>query len=395
MIDGDSTGQIKNSGSQVFPGFQPSNEVDRFRNSLGLYATLESEISDNFLVDIAGRFEEYSDFGSTINGKIAARYSFGGGLALRGAASSGFRAPNLQQLWFNSVSIQFVQTEAGLQPSRVLTAANADPVTKAFGIPELKEETSINLSGGLTWRPNNNWSVTADGYFIDIDDRIVLSSQFRASDGQIGSEVAEVLKPFEEQGVNAAQFWANAVDTETRGVDVVIVYGTRAGSGNLTLTAAGSWTETIVKQVNVPQSLAEKFSFGNQAQVANTLFNREEENRLEDALPRTNGVFTARYSLPYISLLGRLNYFGEVEYKPTNAANDETFAAKLLLDLDVGFEILDGFRLHVGANNALNTFPDKHQNPANINNGRFVYSRRVTQFGINGGFYYTKLAWEL
>lgn len=395
LIDADSTGRVKNSGSQVFPGFQPSNEIDRFRNSLGLYAALESDITDNFLVDIAGRFEDYSDFGSTINGKIAFRYATPGGFALRGAASTGFRAPNLQQLWFNNVSVQFVQTDAGLQPSRVLTAANQDPVTKAFGVPELKEETSVNFSGGITWRPNGQLSLTADGYFIDIKDRIVLSSRFDANDSQIGDEVAGILKPFEEQGVNAAQFWANAVDTETRGIDVVLSYGKPVGMGNLLMTLAGSWTETTVKQINVPQTLAEKFSFENQAQVASTLFNREEQNRLEDALPATNGAFSVRYTLPLVSFLGRVNYFGEVQYKPTNPANDETFAAKMLLDLDIGFQIMNGLRLHVGANNILNTFPDKHVKAANINNGRFVYSRRVTQFGMNGGFYYSRFAWEL
>ncbi len=347
------------------------------------------------MVDIAGRFEDYSDFGSTINGKLAVRYAAPGGFAVRGAASTGFRAPNLQQLWFNNVSVQFVQTDTGLQPSRVLTAANQDPVTVAFGVPELKEETSVNFSGGVTWQPNGQLSVTADGYYIDIKDRIVLSSRFDANDSQIGDEVAEILKPFEEQGVNAAQFWANAVDTETRGVDIVIAYGKRVGTGNLFMTLAGSWTETKVKQINVPQSLAEKFSFGNQAQVANTLFNREEKNRLEDALPATNGAFTLRYTLPLVTFLGRVNYFGEVAYKPTNSANDETFAAKMLLDLDVGFQVITGLRLHVGANNIFNTFPDKHQKAANINNGRFMHSRRVTQIRNNGGFYYTKFSWEL
>jgi iron complex outermembrane receptor protein len=402
-FDTTSSGAPKNPGSQVFPGFQPLNEVDRFRNSIGIYASLESDITDNLLVDIAGRLEDYSDFGTTVNGKLAGRYTIAQNYAVRGAVSTGFRAPSLNQLWFNNVSIQFVlDADNNLVPARVLTAANADPVTKAFGIPQLKEETSVNISGGFTARPTRHWSITADGYFITIDDRVVLSSRFSSGDAIIGEEVTAILEPFESQGVGQAQFWANAVDTETKGVDVVIAYNDRVGNGNLTLSLAGGVTETTVDKVNVAESLARNFSFDNQEQVANTLFNREEQNRLEDALPRQNGAFTARYTIPRWSFMGRLNYFGDVEYKPTNSANDpnftendETFGAKVLLDLDVGFEIVRGFRLSVGASNVLNTFPDKHTKETNLAQGRFIYSRRVTQVGMNGGFYYTRFSWTL
>ena len=404
-FDTTSTGAPKNPGSQVFPGFQPSNEVNRFRNSIAFYAGLESNVTDQFMVDIGGRFENYNDFGSTFNGKLAARYELVPNIALRGAVSTGFRAPSLHQVWFNNVSIQFLLDPATgqLEPKRVLTGNNRSPITKAFGIPDLKEETSVNFSAGFTAKPTDNLRLTADFYQINIKDRIVLSSRFSAGDPTIGSVVAEILKPFEKLGVSQAQFFANAVDTETRGVDLVAAFSQPMGDGTLSVTAAANFTLTKVVATNVPQQTVQIF---NQIEgrsptqeeldaFANTLFNREERNRLEDALPRQKFSLTARYSTRRLSFLARATYFGEIYYKPTNPKNDEVFSAKTIFDVDLSYEVMRGLRLSVGANNLFNTFPDKHKKPANISSGRFPYSRRVTQFGMNGGFYYARLSLNL
>ncbi len=393
-------GSPKNPGSQVFPGFQPSNEVDRFRYSYSVYADLEADFSDQFLLNIAGRFETYSDFGETINGKLAARYEFADNFAFRGAVSTGFRAPSLHQVWFNNVSIQFVlDANNNLVPARVLTGENNSPVTRAFGVPDLQEETSLNISAGFTARPTPNLSLTADVYRITINDRIVLTSRFSNSD----PIVAQILAPFESQGVGQAQFFANAVDTETTGIDVVAAYTTEVGSGSLTITGAGNLTKTEVQDTNIPQEMANIFAGGDLNAVRNTLFNREERNRLEDALPRQKGNVSIKYERGGYRVTARANYFGNVEYKPTNDANDETFGAKVLFDLNVSYEVMPGATVTVGANNILNTFPDKHCNDlasaqntcGNYSDGRFPYSRRVTQFGMNGGFYYARLGLRL
>lgn len=390
--DTTSSGAPKQPGSQVFPGFQPSNEVNRFRNSISAYAGLESQVTDIWMVDIGGRFENYSDFGSTFTSKIATRLEPFQNFALRGAVSTGFRAPSLHQVWFNNVSIQFVLDENNmLVPKRVLTGNNKSAVTKAFGIPDLKEETSVNYSIGFTARPVNNLSITADVYSISIKDRIVLSSRFSDSD----PVVAEILKPFEKSGVGQAQFFANAVDTKTNGIDVVAVYHTRVGKGRLTLTGTANKTKTEVEAINIPQSVADKFAGGDLEAVKNTLFNREEKNRLEDALPSTKASFSTQYQNGRLSILARATYYGKIHYKPTNPDNDETFSAKTLLDVDLAFEIMKGVRLSLGGNNILNTFPDEHQKTANRSGERFIYSRRVTQFGMNGGFYYGRLQFTL
>jgi iron complex outermembrane recepter protein len=390
--DTTSNGAPKNPGSQVFPGFQPSNEVNRFRNSISAYAGLESQVNDMLMVDIGGRFENYSDFGSTFIGKVATRFEPFKNFALRGAVSTGFRAPSLHQVWFNNVSIQFVLDENNnLVPKRVLTGANNSAVTKAFGMPDLKEETSVNFSVGFTVRPLSNFSITTDVYSVSIKDRIVLSSRFSDSD----PIVADILKPFERSGVGQAQFFANAVDTKTNGVDIVAVYHAMLGEGRLTLTGSGNITKTEVEATNIPEGVANKFANGDLEAVKNTLFNREERNRLEDALPKTKASFSARYTLGCLSASVRATHYGEIQYKPTNPDNDETFSAKTLLDVDLSYEILKGVGLSVGANNILNTFPDEHQKDSNRSGERFIYSRRVTQFGMNGAFYYGRIQFSL
>ncbi len=392
-FDTTSSGAPKNPGSQVFPGFQPDNEVDRTRNSIGAYVGLESEINDQLLLDGTVRFEDYSDFGQQVSGKFAARYEFIPNFALRGAISNGFRAPSLPQIWFNNVSIQFVlDAQGNLEPARVLTANNRSGVAKAFGVPELDAETSINISGGITAQPIDNLTVTVDAYFIEIDDRVVLSSRFSSTDADIGGIVSDLLLPFQAQGVSQAQFFVNAVDTETKGVDIVASYAIpELGPGDLTLSTAWNFTDTEVQRVNVPQSMADKFTGGDLDAVANILFNREEFNRLETALPTEKGILQARYAIPRWTFTGRWNYYGGVLYRPTDPANDEDFGAKSLFDLDVAFEFVPGATVVVGGTNIFNTFPDEHEKAANRSSERFPFSRRVTQFGTNGAFYYATI----
>ncbi len=396
-FDTTSTGAPKASGSQVFPGFQPSNEVNRFRNNISAYAGLESQISDRVQLDVGGRFEHYNDFGSTVIGKAAARFELSDGFAVRGAVSTGFRAPSLHQVWFNNVSTQFIIDPATnqLAPVQVLTSNNRSPVTKAFGVPDLKEETSVNLSGGFTWQPIQNLSITSDLYYINIQDRIVLTSRFASGTSGVGADVARILAPFAAFGVTQAQFFANAVDTETLGVDVVVNYATELQGGRLDLTGSANFTDTDVTDINVPQSMADVFTSGNLGAVEGLLFDREERNRLETALPRAKGSIGARYTRGRFMAGLRSSYYGSVEYRPTNMANDETFGAKALFDADVGIDIAPGVMLQVGANNVFNTFPDRHQKDANISSGNFPFSRRVTQFGTNGGFYYARLQFTL
>ena len=387
-------------GAQVFPGFQPSNEVNRTRNNVGVYAGLETEVIKGLNVDIGGRYENYSDFGDTVNGKVAVRVPLvGNALAVRAAASTGFRAPSLQQLWFSNVSSLFIPDGAGnLIPNQVLTSNNASPVTKAFGIPELKKESSINFSGGVTMRPLDNFSLTADTYFIRLKDRITLTNQFTTTIGTPPmpfQPVIDILQQF--QGVTAAQFFANAVDTDTTGLDVVADYAIdTGGAGTFILSAAANFTKTEVKEVHLPGELITKFGEQNRETLNNFFFDRLAKNRLEDSMPHQKGNAAVRYNFKGLSALVRGNYYGKVRFKPQAVplqgfANDEVFGAKVLLDVDLGYQITKNVNLTIGGDNVLDTMPDKNTKLPNISSGRFVYNRNVSQFGLNGAFYYAKL----
>ena len=173
-------------------------------------------------------------------------------------------------------------------------------MTKAFGIPDLTEETSVNLSAGITARPRANLSLTVDLYRITIDGRIVLTSQFSSLPSvepnlAIRARVAQILAPFQAQGVTTAQFFANAVDTKTLGADVVAAYATTLGGGTLNLTGSANFTKTDVERVNVPQAMADSFASGNLDTVRIRILNPEDRNRLEDGLPRRKGSVQARW----------------------------------------------------------------------------------------------------
>jgi iron complex outermembrane recepter protein len=380
-------------GAQVFPGFQPGNEVDRNRNNVGVYAGFESEIIKGLNLDVGGRYENYSDFGNSFIGKAATRIPVGKAFALRAAGSTGFRAPSLQQLWFNNISTRFINNSVTnqLEPVQVLTSNNESPITKAFGIPPLKEERSTHVSAGVTLRPLDNLSLTADAYLVRIKDRIVLTSTFPGGPAANGGNpiVDQILAPF--PGVGSAQFFANAIDTETRGIDVVADYAVDTGTGTVMLSAAANFTRTLVDQLNMPGSLVDRFGEANRAALETFFFGRLSTSQIEDSVPRQKGFLSARYNFQGLSALARANYYGRTRYQADLTVNDEIFGAKVLFDVDLGYQVTKNLHFSVGADNLLNTFPDKQTKASNISNNRFVYSRAVSQFGQNGGFYYGKL----
>jgi iron complex outermembrane receptor protein len=390
-IDGGATfgdpPQPKVPGAQVFPGFQPSNEVDRSRNNIGVYTGFESELIKGVSLDVGGRYENYSDFGNALIGKAAARAELVPGVALRAAASNGFRAPSLQQEWFSNVSTLFLANPVTglLEPSQVLTSNNLSPVTRRFGIAPLEQEKSLNLSGGVVLHPLENLSLTADAYFVRIKDRIVLTSQFPSTN----PAVAALLAPF--PSVSQAQFFANAVDTDTLGLDVVADYTLRLEPATLTFTASANFTKTEVIDVNIPATLVAAFADADPAALETYYFGRAARNRLEDAVPRQRATAAVNYAQGPLSAVVRANFYGKVKYKPDLPENDEEFGAKTLFDADVGYQLTPSLRLSVGAENVFNTFPDKNTKAANQSFGRFVYNRNVSQFGWNGGFYYARL----
>jgi iron complex outermembrane receptor protein len=385
-------------GAQVFPGFQPANEVNQSRNVLGAYVDLESDLTDKLLVNVAGRFENYSDFGSNFAGKLSARYKFADAFSLRGAISNGFRAPSVHQSGFSAISTVFISVPGqGLQPRQQGTFRNGSPVANAFGIPKLKAETSINISLGATSQITDNISLTVDAYQIDISDRIVLTGQFQRGTSPTGQLISHILDNAGQQEVNAAVFFTNAINTRTRGLDVVLTGNQPIGTGTLTFTLAGNMNRTEVQgDPKVSETLPPD-------QFGNVLFNRLERSRIEEAQPRSKYMVSLNYKVGSFGSNLRVTRFGQVAVRDAaNPALDETFSPKIVTDVSVNYLITKNINIVVGANNLFDVYPD----PLRVNQwatptrttvldntsfNRFIYSRNATQFGFNGGYYYFSL----
>ncbi len=398
------------SGSQVFPGYQPQDEINKSRTNLAGYVDLESDVTEKLLVHLAGRAENYSDFGSSVSGQAAARYSIIDGLALRGSIGNGFRAPSLQQRYFNSTSTQFV---SGL-PNQVLTVNNDNPIVRnqltdaqpGFGVAPLKQENSRNYSLGLTSRVAKTITLTVDAYQIDISDRIVLSSQFTRTNPIVNTILGTLP-------VSRVQFFANAVNTRTQGIDIVanerLVLGAKSRLG---LTAAANFNTTEVRSFNSSSSTINNDQTAGTTNLQNTLFDRQQRTRLESGNPRSKINLSANYGYGIFGIEARAVRFGEVQTKDADPARsnlDQTFAAKWISDLTLSAQIMKQIGLIVGVNNLFNVYPDKiiqnSRNAANnysvdpsqsytssldnTNRGRFVYN--ANQFGFSGAFYFARV----
>jgi iron complex outermembrane receptor protein len=201
--------------------------------------------------------------------------------------------------------------------------------------------------------------------------------------------IRQILAPF--PGVSSAQFFANAVDTDTMGADIVGDYAVNTSAGTLLFSSAVNLTKTEVKSVNAPKKLSDQFAGVDPTAFANLFFDRLAQNRLEDSVPHVKGYASLRYTMRQLTAVVRANYYGQVRYRPNVVNDGQTFSPKTLFDAELGYQITKNMQLTVGGDNLLNTFPDQNTKANNISLGRFVYNRNVTQFGINGGFYYGKL----
>lgn len=384
------------AGAQVFPGFRPSNAVNATRNVFAAYVDVETDITSNLLLNTAARYENYSDFGGNLAWKIAGRYKIIEEiLSLRGSISTGFRAPSMHQQFFSAVSTQFVSVGGTLTPLQVGTFRNGSTVANAFGIPQLKAEQSLNYALGLTSRPLSNLSITVDAYQIDITDRVVLTGQFQRGTSASGQVVAGILNGAGARDVNAAAFFTNAINTRTRGLDVVIATSPKINTGKLDLTLAANFNRTDISELRGTERIPNDNTFGN------VLFNRQQRGFIELANPRSKITLGANYTINKLRFNVRATRFGQVGVRdPANTLLDETYSPGTVTDINVGYALTKAITIAIGANNVLDVYPDKIQNTQafvsppldNTSFGRFVYSRNATQFGFNGGYYFLNLS---
>lgn len=358
---------LRPGGSQGFPGFQPGDVIDAVRTNLGGYVDAEFDITREFLVGTAVRFEHYSDFGNTLNGKIAARYKVMPEITVRASASTGFRAPSLAQIYFNSTFTDFV---SGVAVDKII-ARNNSPIARRLGIPKLKEETATDLSAGFTGR-YESFTATVDFYMVDIKDRVVLTGAFEDSDPDIGSDLQAL-------GVGAAQFFTNAIDTKTKGVDIILGWSDLLGEGRLSATLAGNFNKMKLGDVHTNDRLAGK---------EDIYFGRREKLFLLASAPESKITFTTDYKWHKVSANLQLVQFGEVVLEDW-LGTDDVYKAKMIVNLSAGYDVTDQITVTAGAMNLLNEYPTQ-QDTETETGGLWD----AVQMGFGGAFYFTRLAYR-
>ena len=363
------------SGSQVFPGFRPSNVVDESRNALGAYIDLEANLTEKLLASAALRVEDYSDFGSNVSGKLSGRYDFADGFALRGSFSTGFRAPALQQQYFATTSTNFIN---GV-PFDITTFPATDPVAAALGAKPLDSEDATNFSVGAVFQFDRA-SLTIDAYRIELDNRIVLSENLTSA------AVRNFLTSQGFIGIGGGRFFINGVDTVTKGVDVVFNYPVITDSaGRFDITATANFNETTVTKVPETSQL----SALNPAPI---LFGRSNRLTFEEGTPKDKYALSVNWSLGNFGLTARATRYGEVlapQNAPTVSAPDFLMTPKTLVDLEGRFAFGDHMKFAIGADNILDEYPDVL--PPGLNSTGATSFSNLAPFGRSGRFVYGRV----
>jgi iron complex outermembrane receptor protein len=388
-----------NPGLASYAGTAPEDAGSVSRNVYAAYVDVGTNLTENWYVGVAGRHERYTgDVGDTTSGKLTTRWEFLPGYAVRATVSNGFRAPSLAQSVFASSTINGnlcaaapnnVFRGAPCTPGEYLTfptkvlRADSDEA-RALGATPLKPETSTNYSFGITAEPTSRLRVTLDAYQIDIDDRIVDTSNLDLSAAQLASQpaLAPLLARF-PQGL-AATYYTNAVSTRTTGVDLVGEYALDLGAfGRLNLNAAYAFNKTkITQRIDTPAVL--------KAVNPNlVLFDRQKIADLTVGTPRKKLVLGALWSRDTVTASLRTTRYGEYTEAGTSADLDRTFSPKWVTDLDIAWDVRPTTNLAIGANNLFDEHPDKIGviNPDTGMNQFGIFS----PFGITGGYYYARL----
>ena len=367
------------TGAQVFPGFTPGDAGSHSRHSYAAYLDLETNLTDKLSAGLAGRYEDYSDFGNALSGKLSLRYQFTDAVALRATASNGFRAPSLAQEYFSATATNLVSTPTGNQLQQVRTFPVSDPaaIAIALGAEPLKAEKSRNYGVGLVLQPTEALSATIDAYQITVDHRIILSGNLT------GTNVSNYLQANGYPGVQGGRYFTNAVNTRTRGVDAVVNYKLDLNSaGTLNLNVAANYNKTDVLYVQPNPPILQ------QTGLVLARVTRDEIGRLTTGSPKDKFVFGADWNIGAFSFHGDLTRYGEITVlNASNPALDQNFGAKWLLDVS-GTYHLERWDFTLGADNVTNTYPDELIY-ANSQSGQLPYSN-YSPFGFNGAFVYGK-----
>ena len=366
-------------GAQGFGGFSPDNAVDTQRQSHALYVDAKYELSSQWMFNAAARAEHFSDFGSTVNGKLALRFRPSPHWLLRGSVSTGFRAPSLTQSHFTSTAMI-------LDGSTIWQYGNYGvdhPVARALGATDLKPEKSRHLTLGTVWQPSMRWTVSMDGFVTDIRDRIMATGYIAGWNlAQLSPEALEILRRYQ---VDGATYFANAVRTRTHGVDLRLDYKHELSqSRSWHVRAAYQYAATRIKGVNAAPSVLG-------LDMTDLILDPFTRVTMESGQPSSSVKLWAQYSTPSYDVAFNLNRFGR--YASTYGLEKVTFGARWTLDAQFNYHLNKNTTLTIGGTNLLNAKPAQWGETSDslFGRGKAVPYSQYAPFGYNGAAYYLRL----
>jgi len=371
-------------GMQGFQGYSPEMAIDTDRKSFAVYLDTETYLSEDWLVAAAVRYEDYDDFGSTVIGKLSTHLTLTDSLSLRGSASTGYRAPGMQQSNFTQRSISLDNGEL----ADLVTLRPNDALAQELEFNELKEETSTNVSVGLVFT-EGNFSSTLDVYQINIDDRIAYSGNItRSADGD-----TEIDAFFDRHsgadgaldGVKNVSIFTNAIDTETFGLDWVNQYTQEVEDfGNIVYEVAYHQNDTDVTNINTSSSIVPN----------EVIFDSAQTLLIEKGQPQQRLSASVMVDVDSVMITGRVTHYGEV----TTAAYGtpaNTWGAKSLIDLTARWSVTDQIDVSGGILNLTDEYPDEWGDNGGIfPQIGFKYGWASMPFSIAGREFYMRASYN-
>ena len=353
VIEGD-LASYDGGGSDSFAGNAPQNSGKWNRYNIGAYFSLDYDVTEQFLLSGTVRVENYSDFGNAFVYKLSSRYKFDDMLTLRGSYSTGFRAPTLHQIYTQKSQYSFVPGQ-GIQVGGLVN--NVSPQAALLGLSKLDAEKSTNFTVGIGGKISRNFNYTIDYYNIAVKDRIILGSEITgtasdANGNNIGTTPLDNI--LRNNNLSDVSFFANAIDTKTSGLDVVLNYNhLMIGEGELGLSLSGNYTIQNERDgaVKNPTLVAD---------AGQSLVNDTQEALFFTSRPKTKWILGANYEIGKIGLSLNNTYFGKTTFKQQGLSNDlrTEFIPKIVTDLGITFSATEKLTLSLNVNNLLNVLPE-------------------------------------
>jgi len=371
------------SGAQGFSGFRPENAGKNSRNNQSVYLNLEGDIVKDLNASLAVRHERYSDFGNTTSGKGSLRYAFTPAFALRGTVSNGFRAPSLAQEFYTITTTNYLVVNGVNTPIETGTFPVSSLAAGALGAQALKPERARNLSFGAQWQPIRNWTTTVDLYRIDIDDRIVFSSNLQLANAPALNAALRNQGVF----VGAARYFTNAVDTRTKGVDLVSTYRLPLAAGaRADFTLAYNHNDNEVRKVAASPDVLRAAGL--------TLVDRQSVNRLTVGSPKDKLTLSGDYTRGVWSGHANVTRYGKFTVPQNDPALDQNYDQQWVLDVSGTVRVASNWRVTLGIDNLTNRYPAQVTSLGNLNvAGTQPYSVWAPN-GFNGRFFYAKAGYS-